>query len=491
LYDVYVDPRPNLSKKVSIVILERYIIRNSIGPFFFSMSVITFLFIMDFILRYIELFLNKGVAFFVVLQTFILSLGHMFALIIPMAVLPATLMTFGSLASENEITAMRANGVSLYRMVLPGIFVAVILTVGMMLYNNHVLPETNHRLLNLLIDINKKKPTVEIRENVFISGFQDHTIYVRHKNDKTGELREVQIFRYSSPGALPTTILAKTGKLTYVEEQNVLRFELENGEIHEMPQGNDPSTYRKTEFKHYVININDVDRSLQRSERTYRGDREMSVKAMREAIAGIRGDIAGVEVKMAELASSQSRTVFTLLDPAVRDTLYRRAPVAGQLPDSATAKPRPRLTVTSADRPAGGPTSQAAVTFRALESQREIKTSYLRQIDRYRVEIHKKYSIPFACIIFVLIGSPLAVRVGRSGMNMAIGLSILVFLVYYICLIGGEKLADRQFVSPMVAMWLPNVIFGIAAVFFIRLASAEYNIAHWRPHGPGKSSGGS
>ena len=92
------------------MIFERYIIRNYLGPFIFSMAVITFVFIMDFILRYIDLFLGKGVKFHIVLQAFTLSLGHMFALIIPMAVLPATLMTYGTLAGENELTAMRACG---------------------------------------------------------------------------------------------------------------------------------------------------------------------------------------------------------------------------------------------------------------------------------------------------------------------------------------------------------------------------------------------
>ena len=94
---------------------------------------------------------------------------------------------------------------------------------------------------------------------------------------------------------------------------------------------------------------------------------------------------------------------------------------------------------------------RVSITYRALDSQREIRESYFRQINRYRVEIHKKFSIPFACIIFVLIGSPIALRLGKSGMNTAIGLSILVFVVYYICLIGGEKLADRRIVSP--AAW--------------------------------------
>jgi lipopolysaccharide export system permease protein len=331
---------------------------------------------------------------------------------------------------------------------------------------------------------------VEIKENVFIDAFKDHTIYVRHKNDKTGEIREIQIFRYSKPGALPITIVADRGRLTYLEPQHVLRFELEDGEIHEMPEGADPTTYRRTEFKHYVINISDVDRSLKRSDRSYRGDREMSTKMMRDKIDTIREDIGGVDDKMANLAATQTAAVFQLLDPAVRDSVFNggRSRRAGS-DTTAVLKSVPAIKVASSD-PSQRPPTKAAVTHKALESQREVRTSYYRQIDRYRVEIHKKFSIPFACIIFVLIGSPIALRLGRSGMNMAIGLSILVFLIYYICLIGGEKLADRQVVSPVFAMWVPNVIFGVVGVFLIRRASMEQSVLRfqWRRYLPRRFS---
>ncbi|UCG53133.1 MAG: LptF/LptG family permease [Candidatus Latescibacterota bacterium] len=476
------------------MILERYIVRNYIGPFVFSVSVITFLFIMDFILRYIDLFLNKGVEFHIVLQTFILSLGHMFALIIPMAVLPATLMTFGSLASENEITAMKASGVSLYRMIFPGFVLASFLTYGMILYNNHVLPESNHKLLNLLIDINKKKPTVEIKDNVLIDAFEGYKIYVRHKDDKTGEIRDVQIFESDKKGTLLKTITAEKGKLKYLEKDHILRFELETAEIHEIPRGTDPSTYRRSVMRNYIMNIKDIDRSLKRSERTYRGDREMNVKQMQEKIENIRGDILEVRSKMANMATSQVQDALVLLNPTVRDSVLNgRGAAAGtdganRRPADRTGRPRIQPRVVGSERPAAPPPSRIPSkvpnTRKALESQKEIKDSYLRQINRYRVEIHKKYSIPFACIVFVLIGSPIAIRMGRSGMNMAIGLSILVFLVYYICLIGGEKLADRRILSPVFAMWAPNILFGVAAFLLIRSATREQSVARWRWRNP-------
>ncbi|HER44479.1 MAG TPA: LptF/LptG family permease, partial [Candidatus Eisenbacteria bacterium] len=162
-------------------ILDRYILKNHIGPYFFGLSIITFVFIMDFIFKYLDLFIGKGVDFFVVLEFFTLSLGHMFALIIPMAVMPATLMAFGQLAAENEVTAMKACGISLYRMIVPVAAAAVALTVALVYYNNFILPESNHRLMNLMIDIGKMKPTLEIRENIVSDAIKGYTILVREK----------------------------------------------------------------------------------------------------------------------------------------------------------------------------------------------------------------------------------------------------------------------------------------------------------------------
>jgi lipopolysaccharide export system permease protein len=470
------------------MIFERYILRNYIGPFFFSMAVITFVFIMDFILRYIDLFLGKGVKFHIVLQVFTLSLGHMFALIIPMAVLPATLMTYGTMAGENELTAMRACGFSIYRMIVPGLMAAGLLAVGLVFYNNHVLPESNHRLLNLLIDINRKQPTVELREQRFIDDLQGYTIYFAQKNDRTGEISDVQIFKHADREQLPTTIVAKTGRLHSLEGQNVLQVDLFDGEIHELPEENDRQTYRRTTFREYTINIRDVDRSLQRTERDYRGDREMSVRMMEDKIGEIRTDMALGRQTMIREAKAQMESVFGLLNARERARRYpvRTAPAPSnttpRAAPSGRAGDRPRPVLRPVDTNAARAVMAARteyLTRQRIETEVNKNESFVKQIDRYKVEIEKKYSIPFACVVFVLIGAPLAIRAGRSGMNMAIGWSLLFFLFYYVCLIGGEKLADRGLTSPFIAMWLPNLVFGAAALVMVRRAATERPLIDW------------
>jgi lipopolysaccharide export system permease protein len=403
-----------------------------------------------------------------------------------MAVLPATLMTYGNLASENELTAMRACGVSIYRMMLPGLVGASLLGGGLVAYNNHVLPESNHRLMNLLVDINRKQPTVELRANRFIDDLQGYTIYFAEKNDRTGDISDVQIFKRAEKDALPTTIIAEAGHLQFIEGQNVLRVDLRNGEIHELPLAKDRETYRRTSFKEYTLNIRDVDRSLQRSERDYRGDREMSVRMMEDKIQEIRVEMEMARQEMIREAGRRMDATLSLLDARERARLWapRDSAEAARAERRARAGDRPggRMMVRPVDTREGVIPVEARNEFIArqrIETEISKRESFAQQILRYQVEIQKKYSIPFACVIFVLVGAPLAIRMGRSGMNMAIGLSIVFFLVYYVCLIGGEKLADRAFTSPFIAMWAPNLIFGALAVVLLRKAAREQAVSDW------------
>ena len=452
---------------MKMYILDRYIIKSHVAPYLFGLALITFVFVMDFIFRYLDLFIGKGVDFFVVLEFFVLSLGHMFALIIPMAVMPATLMAFGQLTSENEVTAMKAMGVSLYRMILPVLLAAILLAGGLVFYNNRILPESNHRLMNLMIDIGKMKPTLEIRENIFSEAVEGYTILVREKDDRTGRIEDIQIFE-KKRGGIPKTIIARRGTMRFIAEEGVLRFELEDGEIHDMPDPKDVRTYRRTTFKHLVLNIQDIERKLKRSQRSHRGDREMSAAMMRARIVEIEQNIGGVKNHMHLVAA----------EPYL-NSLTPHFPVFGDLsPSQETASPLPGPTPRKA-------TSQdmrrvAEQVLQVLETETHVIESNRSQISRYGVEIHKKYSIPFSCIIFILLGAPLAIRSGKRGMTMAVGFSILFFLVYYVFLISGEKLADRRFVAPWLAMWLPNILFTVSAMLLLHSTVREAQTINWK-----------
>jgi len=189
-------------------------------------------------------------------------------------------------------------------------------------------------------------------------------------------------------------------------------------------------------------------------------------------------------IRMGDVGEKRVRETFRLLDRSFRHERFGvpgDSVSAARTARAAAARPSPLRVAGGAGLVERRPTETRGefATRQEIETQISKIASYERQIDRYRVEIHKKYSIPFACLIFVLVGSPLAIRMGRTGMNMAIGLSILFFLVYYVCLIGGEKVADRGLVSPVVAMWMPNLIFGVVAFVLLRKAAHEQSVREW------------
>ena len=446
-------------------ILDRYILKNHIPPYLFSIIIITFVFVMDFIIRYLDMFIDKGVDFFVVLEFFVLSLGHMFALIIPMAVMPATLMAFGQFASENEVTAMKATGVSLYRMITPVVVASLVLGAGLVYYQNRILPESNHRLMGLMLDIGKMKPTLEIKENIFSEAIDGYTILVREKDDRTGRIKDIQIFR-NKKGMVPTTIVADRGRMSFVESENVLRFELEDGEIHEMPDPADISTYRKTLFSNFTINMRDKDRRLERSDRSYRGDREMSAGMMRDRIRELEAEIGGYTRDMH--ISAEKEMIGTLSKAMALDAIKVRE---GDAPEPSAPRAERR-----AQREPKNPAEQQMY---ALETIMRRIIGLESHISRYEVEIHKKFSIPFSCIIFVLLGAPLAIRSGKKGMTMSISFSILFFLIYYVFLITGEKVADRRLLEPWLAMWLPNIVLFAAAAALLWSTVRESQTINW------------
>src|SRR5262247_837026 len=209
-------------------ILPIYILRQHLVPFLLGFGVVTFVFEMDVLFEYLDMVLNRGVPPLIVLQLFTLSLGFVVALSVPCAVLIATLMTFGRLSQDNEITALRASGVHLFRAMLPPLGAAAGLALVLTLFNNYVYPDANHAFASLLVDIGRMRPTVKLQEGVFITDFPGYNIMVQSVNGITNEMRGVTIYQLHA-GGLPTTILAKKGFLTYTPDGRTAVLELEDG----------------------------------------------------------------------------------------------------------------------------------------------------------------------------------------------------------------------------------------------------------------------
>jgi lipopolysaccharide export system permease protein len=376
----------------------------------------------------------------------------MLVLAVPMGVLVATLMAFGGLASTNEITAMRASGISLYRMIAPVIAASVIVCLLLVSFNNDVLPDANHRTKVLTTDINHKKPTLTLVPGMFIQLLQGHSILVRKTFEHSNDLEGVTILDHST-SMMTSTITAHRGTISFSTDYRKLVMDLWDGEIHEV-NNQIKSQYRIIRFQKHRIVMDAEGFNFQRSRETdiSRGDREMSVQMMSHYVDSIRTLQANIEHHLKELTGKRQEDILDVkksLEPSVIFTM----PLNGIKAD---------------------PSQQAAVRSDLFNIN-----IYERALRSYLVEIHKKFSIPFACIVFVFIGAPLGIMSRRGTFGMSASLSLGFFIFYWACLKGGENLADRGYFDPWVGMWIANIVLGIIGLYLTVRTARENPTIDW------------
>lgn len=435
-------------------VLWRYIIKEHIGPFVFAICVITLVFILNLVFRELPRILSRGLEFGLILEFFALNMAWIVALAVPMAVLVAALMAFGRLAGDNEIVAMKASGVSVLRMVFPVLVCAAGLALFLVWFNNSVLPDFNHRARLLASDIARKRPTLSLEAGVIYRDLPNYTLLVQNivETPDTAYVDSVYIDDNSNPNS-STFITADHGKIYLNRRNGQLSIILFDGVMYELNL-EQMEHYRQLRFPKQVISISVPDMVMERSDSEYRGDREKSAAMMREEVRQNQKEIADAVARMQAKTQPYLTRYLPALEPDPGGSKGREGPIALPL----------QLAPLLAEN-------------QRLQQELSADNSFVEGLNRKNyqllVEIHKKYSIPVACLVFVLVGAPLGMMARRGSMAMAAGLSFGFFLLYWASLIGGEELADNQIISPFMAMWLADLLVGAAGIYLLIYAVRE------------------
>ncbi len=440
------------------MILQKYTLREMISPFFIGFSVVTFLLVMDFLLDYLELILEKGVPVFTVLKLFVLGLGWMVALSVPCGVLVGTLMTFGRMSQDNEILALRSSGISLFTPLKPAFAWGAFWAVALLLFNNFVLPWSNQLFAELMREVTMKKPAAQLEEGVFVDAFSGYRILFDELDPKSGAIRGVKILDFEKAERLKTTT-ADRGRLSYRPDEDLLVLDLFDGEINEVPDdAPDAGTLRRTVFGSHFISIGGAAEDLARRRSRQPGSREMTA-------AQLRAEIRSYETKRDETIERQAEQLRALGYSGIEEFaafMEPNRPWIRRLGDLFKSQPVGR-------KPPRGRQYVGPPAIRTVENYR----TALMQINaadkragQFRVEYHKKFSIAFASLIFVFLGAPLGILARRGGVRAGF-ISVSFFLFYYLCLVGGEQLADRQLLHPWLGMWIANIVLGALGLYFV------------------------
>ncbi len=481
-------------------LISRYVLQQLVAPFLFALAAMTSIFLLNQVAQRFGALVGKGLPAGVIAEVFGLSIPFIFAMTLPMAVLFAVLHAFSHLASDNEITAMRASGVSIPQLLAPVLVAGLLTTVFAFGFNDQVLPRSNARLRTLLYDIARKKPTFELREQV-INALGPSGMFLRASriDPATGRLRGVTLYDLGSSPAR-RIIYADSGRMALTDNQTDLSLRLFDGAIHEF-KAMEPQVFQLTYFRENEIWVKDIANQFQKnSVETARGDREMSTCEMLGYVRQNREQAAAARREQRDLLRSDLRTLLLLPPPppspppaARRPGGYcgllqrlgglftpktaeaqepaqhpaRRPLPPGLKKPQITGSPRATPPPQEWEEPAGSYTPRLATWPQVANAAERVKTAGI-QADKYLIEVHKKLSISAACAVFVLIGIPLALRFPRGGMGLVIGGGLAVFSVYYVGLIAGEALGDRGLVDPAVAMWGPNMIFTFLGLLGLR-----------------------
>ena len=422
-------------------IIDKYVISEHIAPFFLAFAILMFVMLMDFVIDILDMIIEKGVQPGTVFQLFFLNISWMVALAVPMATLVASVMAFGRLSGDTEVVAMKSNGIPLWRMVYPAIVVGGILTVAMMFFGDLVLPKANYRAKLLTRQLVHKRPTLSIKPNVVVKDFPGFLLKVGEVNHRMSEVKNVTIYD-NRDRLYPRTITAKRGKFSLTPGGSRLTLTLIDGEIHEVDERSTKS-YTRIEFEHQTFRLRAPDREISPSS-VRKGDRELSISEMLSRI---------------ETFSPMNEQAHTELDSIIDEAF-------GEL-FHPTRRGRGRTIKTRLI------TKNTGYLARIHREVNRIQT-YEYNIRKLLVEIHKKYSLPFACFFFILIGAPIGVWARRGGLSIGVAASIGFFVIYWAFLIGGEELADRGIISPAVAMWSADFLLLILGVIFI------FNRREWK-----------
>ncbi|HET7322018.1 MAG TPA: LptF/LptG family permease [Longimicrobiaceae bacterium] len=402
-------------------VLTRYLLRSHIGPFLFAFFALTGVVLINTLAQKMADLAGKGLPMHLFVEFFMLSLPANVALTLPMSVLVAVLYTFSSMAEENEITALKASGIDLRRMVRPLLVVAAIIAVFMLWFNNRVLPAANYRWRILMMDVAQTSPLVTLRPEVVnpisaADGSATYYLQAREIDQASNRLEDVTIYDLSN-SASTRTIYADSGRIAWNASRTDLLLTLFDGSVREVKRSH-PGDFNRVRFQRQVLRMPNVAQKLERTgDSGFRTDRDMTVEMMYARIDSLDQQAAQKEALLAKPV----------------------APSAG-VSDSIVIRGR-----------------EIPYTQAQLENLRF-------QIRELKAEIQKKYAIAAATLVFVLLGVPTALRFPRGGIGMVIAVSLSVFSIYYVGLIGGETLANAGYVPPWLAMWLANLVFGAVGI---------------------------
>ncbi|HOF55501.1 MAG: LptF/LptG family permease [Prolixibacteraceae bacterium] len=450
--------------------LHWYVFKTFVGPFFMTFFICVFILLMQFLWKYVDDLVGKGLDWGILAELLFYATFGLLPFAFPLAMLLASIMTFGELGENYELVAMKSSGISLFRIMKPLILVALLITGTAFFFANYILPHTNLRFTTLLWSVKEQRPEMVLQEGVFTSDIDGYSVRVGKIDNKTNTLHDILIYDHTNNKTNESVTVADSGFLNITEDKNYMVLTLYNGENfseESMESGKTNYPFRRDRFYKQVLNVRVMNFDFQRrDENVFRNSyRMLNIKQLMYAKDSLETDyklrvrnfvlntrymshlnlrLYARMMKNDSLLASYAADSIKYIDPAILlpgNNMWNRPEVFHNA------------------------LYTARNNFQEINNIENNLYGRKRRINAHSMEFHRKFTLSFAVLIFFFIGAPLGAIIRKGGLGMPVVVSILLFILYYIFSMTGEKSAREDVWNMTAGMWFSTFVFLPVGIF--------------------------
>ena len=457
--------------------IHKLVLKSYLGPMILTFFIVMFVLMMNFVWRYIDELVGKGLSAGIIIELMSYAMANMIPMGLPLSMLLAAIMTLGSLGENYELLAMKSAGMSLVRITKPLIILVGFIAVGSFFIGNDLVPYANRKMYSIVYDIRQQKQTLEFQDGLFFNGIDNMSIRVGHQDPETHLLRDVLIYDNRQANGNMNTIVADSGYIRLSDDKRYLLVTLFHGQTYE--QARNSQWYTKSTLRHHTF---DLQKQIIRMDgfAMGRSDANQFSNSQTKDISELQHDIDSLELKVNAATTSS-------YEPLLKEQIFVRDNSVLPQPDSLRVDKRDYGNLMAMDSIARLPVREKEEVWdnaRTLAKNSRNMFAFdettakdaLNQLYRSKVEWHKKISLPVSIIIFFLIGAPLGAIIRRGGLGLPVVVSIIFFVIYYIISLSGEKLAKEGSWDAVYGMWLSTFILTPIAVYLTYKATNDSSL---------------
>ncbi len=455
--------------------IHKFVLKAYLGPMILTFFIVMFVLLMNFMWRYIDELVGKGLSAGIIIELISYAMANMIPMGLPLATLLAAIMTMGNLGENYELLAMKSAGMSLVQITKPLIILVSIIAVGSFFVGNNLVPYANKKMFSIIFDIRQQKQVLEFHDGLFFNGIENMSIRVSHQEPDTHLLHDVLIYDNRDANGNMNTVVADSGYIRLSDDKRYLLVTLFNGQTYE--QTRNGQWFNKSSLGHHIFDRQDQAIAMEGFDMGRSDDNLFSNNSQTKNINRLQRDIDSLE-KTVNTATTRS------YEPLLKDQLFVRDNSVLPMPDSLKVdKSRFRdmlvsdslvtLPLREKERIWDMARNMAKSSRNMFSFDESASKEALNQLYRSKVEWHKKISLPISIMIFFLIGAPLGAIIRKGGLGLPVVVSVIFFVIYYMINLSGEKIAKEGTWEAVYGMWLSTAVLTPIAIYLTYKATND------------------